>query len=423
VTALFWASDESERRILTTVGAALVASTVFVVAILYFVRPFDKTPSDYISLNIEMPYAGEGVASGTPVIMHGVKVGYVSGLVNRSGGGVRIDTLLQAGPVKGLSDAMGLDFRPSNYFGVTGINLIPRDGGQPLRNGSSLVITPEGNFTLQALLYRLGLLTHDVINQRLINVIERGTRYAKGLTPFLETMLVVGKAVADVQTVSTERLLRNTAGVSVGAPGWIDGLSTTVDQSLHTGLDNINLAMNDPLFNHYVTTYDDQLKAHYDSELKLAQTDIDTFTFGPVKEFFDAASTDLFVKVGNVLSTHTYDLFPVVEEIRSVTSVVPKVIDADGIGNTLRELHSRLVRMYEGSGDQRAMQVKIVLDEIPAVAAPLGLSVGSHATGGEGLIADPAPVDSPPAPGPDGAGPPAVESQAVEGQVTTGGQG
>lgn len=410
--SLFWASEESEKRRLTTVGVVVVASALVVGAVLYFGNPFDRQPRDYISLDIETPYVGEGVANGTPLIMHGVKVGYVSEVTNRPGGGVQIDALIRSASAKGLTDALGIDYRPSNYFGVTGINLLPKDGGQPLRSGSRLTITPDGDFALQALLYRLGGLTNGVINQRLIDVIERGTRYANGVTPLLETILIVGKAVADVQTVSTERLLRNVAGVSVGAPSWIDGLVRTVDDSLHTGLSDINLAMGDPLFNHYVTTYDEQLKSHYDSELKLAQTDMDTFVYGSVKEFFDAASTDLFVKVGNVLSTHTYDLFPVVEELRTITSVVPQIIDADGIGETLRELHSRLTHMYEGSGEQRAMQVKIVLDEIPAVAAPLGLAVGAQE-----MAAGPEPAEAP-----EPAGTPLADP-ASAGPAPVGGQG
>jgi hypothetical protein len=127
---------------------------------------------------------------------------------------------------------------------------------------------------------------------------------------------------------------------------------------------------------------------------------MDTFVYGSVKEYFDAAATDLFVKVGNILSTHTYDLFPVVEEVRSLTAVVPKIVNADGIGETMRELHSRLVRMYEGSGDQRAMQVRIVLDQFPAVAEPLGLALGV-----QGAATVPGLPAAVPLPGPPPAGP------------------
>ena len=37
--------------------------------------------------------------------------------------GVQLDADLQSGPVTGLTNTMDIDFRPVNYFGVTGINL------------------------------------------------------------------------------------------------------------------------------------------------------------------------------------------------------------------------------------------------------------------------------------------------------------
>ena len=40
---------------------------------------------------------------------------------------------------------MKIDFRPVNYFGVTGINLIPGAGGQRLRDGTQINTVPEGN--------------------------------------------------------------------------------------------------------------------------------------------------------------------------------------------------------------------------------------------------------------------------------------
>ena len=129
---------------------------------------------------------------------------------------------------------MEIDYRPSNYFGVTGINVIPAQSGRPLRSGMQISITPKGNFSLQALLYRLGELSNGVFNQRLISVIERATRYVDGLNPLLETALIVGNSVAKVQTVSTERLLRNATGVSVAFPGFVDALISTGNDFLHT---------------------------------------------------------------------------------------------------------------------------------------------------------------------------------------------
>ena len=78
---------------------------------------------------------------------------------------------------------MGIDYRPSNYFGVTGINVIPAAERPAASQWHADQIKPKGNFSLQALLYRLGELSNGVFDQRLISVIERATRYVDGLEP------------------------------------------------------------------------------------------------------------------------------------------------------------------------------------------------------------------------------------------------
>ena len=239
--ALLNTSPERETRILTRIGVILVL-LVSIATFLYIeVNPFGRRTHDEISVAIETPYVGQGVAAGTPVIMHGVKIGRVVSVSSIPGGGVRQKIDLQPGPTRGLTDAMGIDYRPSNYFGVTGINVIPAENGRPLQSGMQLKITPKGNFSLQALLYRLGELSNGVFNERLIGVIQRATQYADGLTPLLETALIVANSVAKVQTVSTERLLRNATGVSVAFPGFVDGLFNTGNRFLHTYLGRIRL--------------------------------------------------------------------------------------------------------------------------------------------------------------------------------------
>jgi hypothetical protein len=43
----------------------------------------------------------------------------------------------------------------------------------------------------------------------------------------------------------------------------------------------------------------------------------------------------------------------------------------------LAELRSRFEKMYAGTPEQRALRVRIVLDSLPGVAAPLG-AMGDH---------------------------------------------
>jgi hypothetical protein len=379
MTALLRGSDADQTRTLSRIGAGVAVFLAVAVVVYLVADPFGGTPKNVISVALETPYVGQGVAAGTPLIIHGVKVGEVTTLASAPGGGVRLNADLQSGSTTGLTDAMGIDFRPANYFGVTGINLIPADGGRPLRNGTDISLTPKGNFALQALLYRLGELSNQVITQRLINVVERATRYTDALNPLLETMIIVSTTATNVQTVSTAQLLRNATGTSVALPGFIDAMVDTGDHYLKTkiGVKGSFNAEEDLKSNPYVSTYDEAQRAYYDSARKMFESDPDKVTYGRYKEWLVGAETDLFSKVGKLLSSHVYELFPVVEEIRVMSDVVPRLVSPVDIGDTLRELRTRLEHMYAGSGDQRALQVRVILDALPGQAGPLQLALGA----------------------------------------------
>lgn len=382
MTMLLRTSDEAQRRILTMVGAVAVTVVVVVVGAYFTVISFGGGRTDVISVAIETPYAGQGVASGTPVIMHGVKVGEITDISSLPGGGVRLQTALQSNTITGLTDEVGIDFRPANYFGVTGINLTPAPNGQPLRDGSQITVTPKGNFTLQALLYRLGEITGQVVNQRLISVIERATRYTDALNPLLETLVTASTTVTNVQTVSTAQLLRNATGINVAIPGLFDALIGTGDLYLKA---DIGLGANGTGFdpdadlraNPYVQFYDELMLRQYDEARHTLATNPDEFVYGRFKEWLAGSETDLFAKMGKLESSHIYDLFPVVEQVRLMTDVVPTLVPAGDIAYTVSELRSRLERMYAGSGEQRALQVRVILEQLPGVAAPVELALGA----------------------------------------------
>jgi hypothetical protein len=377
MTSLLRTSEETQTRILSAIGAAFIVVIAVAAVVGFAVNSVGRDTSNVVSVTIETPYVGEGVVAGTPVIMHGVKVGEVAAISRQPGGHVLLRTDLQAAPTAGLTDAMGIDFRPSNYFGVTGINVLPSDTGRPLHDGSRLNITPKGNFALQTLLYQLGELSDHVITQQLVDVIERATRYTDALNPLLETMITVSTTVTNVQTVNTAQLLRNATGINVALPGLVDGLISTGDMYLNTKVGTGFNPEEDRNSNPFVHTYDEALLNQYNGAVALLASDPDAFVFGRFREWLKGAETDLFSKVGHLESSHVYELFPVVEQIRTLADVVPKLVPAEDIADTLRELRTRLERMYAGSGEQRALQVRLILDELPGVAGPLGVALGA----------------------------------------------
>lgn len=336
------ATEEREARILTAVGMVLAISVVLAVTAFAVVDPFGKRPSDQFGVVIESPYVGEGVTAGTALLVHGVKVGEVTQVSSLPGRGVRLAADLRRAPTTGLTDAMGIDFRPANYFGVTGINLLPGDGGRALVDGSLVKTIPTGNFTLQALLSRLGDLSGGVLTPRLVDVIQRVADYTDGLDPLLETMLVVSTSLANVQNVSTAELLTNATGISVAFPGFVNAATDVGDNFVHASLDNVT----------------------------------DDFFQNTYKPTIAYTSTGLFGAVGTLVSTHSTDLAPLTDMIKVLTDVAPGVIPSDEIADTARELRIRLQKLFEGTPDRRAVDVKVVLDSLPGVAAPIEAVAG-----------------------------------------------
>jgi hypothetical protein len=320
----------------------LAICVVLAVTAFAVVDPLGGRPSDQFGVVIESPYVGEGVVAGTALLMHGVKVGEVTQVSSLPGGGVRLAADLRQGPTAGLTDAMGIDFRPSNYFGVTGINLVPGDGGQALVNGSLIRTTPSGNFTLQALLSRLGALSHGVLTPHLIDVIQRTTEYTDGLDPLLETMLVVSTSLANVQKVSTAQLLTNATGISVAFPGFVNATTDLGDNFVHASLDNVT----------------------------------DDFFQNTYKPTIAITSTGLFGAVGTLVSKHSTDLAPLTDMIKVLTDVAPGLVPSDDIADTAFELRTRLQRLFGGSPDQRAVNVRVMLDFLPGAAAPIEAVAG-----------------------------------------------
>lgn len=322
---------------------------IAVAAGMLVVNPFGGRGQGLISVTIDTPSIGQGVTKGTDVVMHGVPVGKVTAVASLPGGNVRLNVDLQKTLASRLTDTMNIDFRPINYFGVTGVNLVRGAGGRPLRDGMQINKVPQGNFTLQALLSRLGEVSTGVLTPQLIEVIERATRYTDALDPLIETGLIAANAVAQVQTVPTARLLTNTTGLSVVFPSAVDALTDTGWNFIH---DDTNV----------------QHRAHADYTEDEWQ-----HLFIPTDE---EASGKVFASIGLLESSHVGDLLHATDAVKAITDVVPPLIRPEGYAQLLAEMRTRFEKMYAGTAEQRALQVRIILDRLPGVAAPLGAMGG-----------------------------------------------
>lgn len=360
--------EQSQERILALIGAAVVLCAI-VAVLVAAANPLAERPSDRISVAITTPYVGQGIEPGSAVMMHGVEVGEVTNVTSLRDGGVRLVTDLQKRPIGGLTDTMQIDFRPINYFGVPGVNITPSPEGQPLRDGSQITLAPKGNFTLSQLLTQLGTVSDAALTPKLINVVDRVTRYTDGLNPLFETLLITTTAVADVQTVSTAHLLANTTSSLSALPpfvqAFIDGAARHADFDYYPERGSAppppatTGPKLEPPFVEWVSVKDfsDETADYVDNVMKT---------------YLDTASEGLFAAVGKLESSHVDDLLPMIDGLTSVTDTVPALLRPDDVAQTLAEMRSRFETLYQGNGEQRALQVRILLDSLPGVAAPLG---------------------------------------------------
>ncbi|MGJ6122363.1 MlaD family protein [Mycolicibacterium sp. Y3] len=351
-------SADAERRRLIVIGGA-VLSCFALVCVLVVTNPFRGRASDRMSVVMELPYVGQGVATGSPLIMHGVTVGKVTSVSSLPKGTVRLNADLESAPTAKLTDAMKVDFRPANYFGVTGINLMPGEGGTRLHDGARITTVPTGNFTLQALLSRMGEITDGVVTPQLVDVMNRATRYTDGLNPLIESMVTAAESVTKVQTVSTEQLLRNATGISVAFPGFVDA-ATAAGYGFNqgSGFVTFNVSGRDAL-------------PGQDMVAVPGQPQTEEYWQTRSKATLNVIANGLFGALGKLLASHPADLLPLVNGVQSLTDTVPGLIPPVGLNDTLVELRTRFEKLYAGSPEQRALQVHIVLDQIPGVQAPV----------------------------------------------------
>lgn len=359
-------STQRQDRVLISIGAAVLACIALAGAAAV-TNPFGGRPEGTFSVSIITPYVGQGVEAGTAVVLRGIKVGEVTDVTNTGGGRVQLATQLQTQPTRGLTDAMNIDFRPINYFGVPGINLEPQAGGQLLRDGSQLDLQPTGNFTLSELLNQLGEVSASSLTPQLISVIERATRYTDALNPTVETLVTVTRAVEAVQTVPAELLLTNLSTSIAAFPAYTDAVveaaTRIVRYDYYPGQ-----VLQDP------ATEAPPLQGPFVVNAQVPNIgDLSPETFQEHwKVTLDLIQNGLFGAIGKLVGSHVDDLVPLTSGIKALTDPVPVLLRPVDVAQKLAELRDRFQRLYEGNGDQRAVSVRLLLDGLPGIAAPLG---------------------------------------------------
>ena len=194
------------------------------------------------------------------------------------------------------------------------------------------------------------------------------TRYTDGLNPLFETAVTIARAVQAVQTDSTEdQVTKLSSAVSVVPPFADEGIVAArriIDYSYYPGQTREPAASAGPRYEYpFLRDAITPSLGDYSEEYFQAHF---------IKSL-DAAQKGLFAVVGKLLSSHVDDLIPLVSGIKAITDTGPVLLRPEDLAEKLAELRSRFEKLYAGNGDQHAISVRILLDSLPAVAAPMGI--------------------------------------------------
>ncbi|OXR41881.1 hypothetical protein B7C42_05865 [Nocardia cerradoensis] len=347
-------TDRHQKRMVDMAAAvvALVIAVVLVIALWIYPRLHEPAG---LALNIQVPYVGPGVGTGTKVILHGAEIGEITRLEKTDPGSVRMSVRLRS-DVSGLTDAFDLDFRPQNYFGITAVDFIARPEGHRLVAGSTLNKMPTGDFTMSTMLEKGSLAIDGTLTQSMVTTLNKVARYTDGLTPLIQSGIVFADRVAATQRALPTELMRRADDILEVLPAF--------------GTQAI-----DALYN----VYDSRYNQRPDGSFGVDDAFMDTTDRG-----LGLAANSLFGKAGHLLASHGTELTPATQLVQAMTDTVPQILGGGAVPDKLSVLIDRYNAAFSGSDGKKTLNLRIVVDDLPMFATPLALTGIGTASTGEG---------------------------------------
>ncbi|MGW5518249.1 Mce family protein [Nocardia africana] len=348
-------TDRHQKHMVEMAAAAVALVIAVVLVIALWVYPRLHKPAG-LALNIEVPYVGPGVGTGTKVILHGAEIGEITCLEKTDPGTVRMSVQLRSDVSAGLTDAFDLDFRPQNYFGITAVDLISRPEGNRLVNGSTLNKMPTGDFTMSTMLEKGSLAIDGTLTQSMVTTLNKVVRYTDGLTPLIQSGIIFADRVAATQRALPTELMRRADDILEVLPAF--------------GTQAI-----DALYN----VYDSRYNQRPDGSFGVDDAFMDKTDAG-----LGLAANSLFGKAGHLLASHGTELTPVTQLVQAMTDTVPQILGGGAVPDKLSALIDRYNAAFSDSNGKKTLNLRIVVDDLPMFATPLALTGIPTTSAGEG---------------------------------------
>ena len=339
-------SGSTQNRALTVAG--LIASAIIVVALVgtAVLYPRITAPSG-TELRLVVPALGPGVKTKSKVLLRGAEVGVVKGVDATAPDTVTLDIVLTDEAIKSLTDAFEVDYRPANYFGITAVNLIAKPGGSPLHAGQTLSRAKVPDFTMSTMIEHGSTVVDGTLSREMIATLDKVTRYATGLAPLIETMIVVSDNVACTQKQLPSTLLAKMNDITDVFP--------EANKETLRGLNSIT----NSVFN----------------RMPDGSRGVDEAYHKLMDDSLTVAATGLFGAVGQLLGSHSTELTPFVTSIKHLVDPVSGILGGPESMTTLTTAVNALQSAFAGPPGEQSLRLRLVLDTVPSVSQTLA-SVG-----------------------------------------------
>lgn len=340
VSGFLIGSDRHRQKVLRRSGAIIVAAAIVATLIgVYAVPALTPDDPDIVTVTIDTPAVGPGVEAGTEVVLHGAPVGKVTSLDVDQVGITSLTLELDRSSVAGLGRDFVVDFRPKNYFGITGLNIA--DTGDAalgeVRDGDHLTRDPGADYTMATMIEQGSDVANGSLVPETMDAIKRVLVYSSAFEPLIHTGVVLADVVERTQREMPAELIAKYNAIVDALPPFVDG---SISALFH----------------------------FYNSELRAAGDEVQNNFTSTLK----AISDNFFSMVGTLLKSNQANLTSTVQMATEAATVLPAIGQGVLTPVTVRDLVQRLDGAFTTKGDgTTVLKVNLALELLPALAVPL----------------------------------------------------
>ncbi|MBL1079604.1 Mce family protein [Nocardia sp. 2] len=316
-------------------AGALVVITVLAITITAWCVTTRPDPGA-TRIQLRISRSADGIITGAGVRLHGVRVGEVTEVESRPEGDQVLTLALENAQIAGLTDRFDVEYAPSNLFGLSEVILRPDSGGAALRNGAVIDLAESqiADVTMGTLMQSLSETTTSILTPQMTEVLSQAGTQLRSFAPLLQTVLELGRTVADTQRYSTSFLIGQYGSFATGIAQFGNGFVKLVDAVYATDLLRNNLDQ----FNVAVTLVVDQL-------------------------------LPMVSQLGESVHRHFGDYAGSTAVL--LARLAETVPDPDRAHADLSELLKRLDQSFATTPDGVRVQLEVALRAMPGIAVPL----------------------------------------------------